>query len=310
MATAQPNPIDLTTLAAVKSWAGVPANVTTEDDNIQRCITAASAYWLWYTGKSSENVTPSQSPFNQPVAYNENYDGSGSERQFVRTAPIQSVQALTIGNVPVQQSTVFGQPGWVIDSGAKSISIRGGGGGSQSFTTTLLTPFLLAGQFFVKGLQNVNIQYTAGYPLRQIANELDTIPAASGSPLRSIITVQVLPWIADGGVKDFGTGNPYTLVNVAPSTGQYFLLGAGQYLFSSSDAGKDVLISYSAAGTPPDVEFAARQMVTLNYKRKNWIDEASRAMAGGAGTVSYRGWIVQPEVKAVMDNYRRVAIVG
>jgi hypothetical protein len=303
------NPIDLTTVAAVKSWVGIKADNLADDDNIQRCITAASSYWLWYCGKGpGADGTPNQSPFNEPVAYNENYDGPGGDRMFLRNTPILSVSVLTIGNMTIQQSQQFGQPGFVIDSSGKNLVLRGGGGGSQSFTTNFFGGG--AGALFAHGKQNVNVQYVAGFPVLDVTNELQTIPVASGSPARSILTARQLPWLAGVSVKNFGTGIPLTPVLVAPGAGQYFLLGGGQYLFNSADAGTDVLMAYSAAGTPPDVEFAARQMVSVNYKRKEWIDQVSRAMANGAGTVSYRNWELPPEIKSVMNTYRRQAITG
>ncbi len=217
--------IDLVTVADMHAYLGIKDDNVSDDATIQLCITAASLYWLWYTGRDSTSDVIT-SPFVAPIAYNENYDGSGSNRMFLRNVPIRSVQSLTINTRTIPQSTAFGQSGWLIDSSQKSLVIRGGGGSSQSFTTDTL--FIGAvGNFFAKGLQNVNVQYTAGFN-----------------------------------------------------------------------------------GVPVDVQLAATQMIAVNYKRKDWIDQASRAMAGGAGTTSYRAWEMPAEVRSVMNNYKRYALAG
>lgn len=312
-----PSPLDLTTLAAVRAWvkAGQPGQPSADDDLIQSCITSAGMFWLVWTGRGNgDGSVPQQSPFNQPVAYNENYDGPGNldeygnSRMFLRNSPIQNVQQLTVNGIQIQQSTAFGQPGWFIDSGGKSLLIRGGGGGSGSFTSTVF-PFGGTAAFFRKGGQNVNVQYTAGFPGQLIAGELQAIPNPSGNPARSIITVS-RPWLSDAGVVNFGNGAPFAPSTLAPLQGQYFILGGGQYLFNSADAGTSVLISYNSAGTPPDVELASRQMVAVNYKRRDWIDQKTRSMGANAGATSYRDWMVPPEVLQVMNNYKRIAITG
>ncbi len=217
--------IDLVTVADMHAYLGIKDDNVSDDATIQLCITAASLYWLWYTGRDTIADTV-VSPFVAPVAYNENYDGSGSNRMFLRNVPIQSVQSLTVNTRTIPQSTAFGQAGWLIDSSQKSLVIRGGGGASQSFTSDVL--FIgFVGNFFAKGLQNVNVQYTAGFN-----------------------------------------------------------------------------------GVPVDIQLAATQMIAVNYKRKDWIDQASRAMAGGAGTTSYRAWEMPQEVRSVMNNYKRYALAG
>lgn len=310
-----PSPLDLTTLANVKAWLKIGPNATAEDALIQSVITSAGMFWLTWTGRGNgDGSVPAQSPFNQAVAYNETYDGSGSldvqgnSRMFLRNAPIQSVQQLTVNTVVIQQSTSFGQPGWVIDSGGKSILMRGGGQGVGSFTNNFW-PLGGAGAFFRRGGQNINVQYTAGFPAQLIAGELQAIPSPSGSPPQSIITV-AQRWLSDAGVINFGNGNPFTKVNLAPAQGQYFVIGGGLYLFNSADAGTQVLISYNVPGTPPDVELASRQMVAVNVKRRETIDQKTRSMGANAGATTYQDWMVPPEVLQVMQNYKRMAVTG
>lgn len=163
--TANPD-FDLTTVDAVKSWLssnGMAGSSTTDDGNIQALITAASIYWLVRTGRGpADGSVPQKSPLVEQVQYNEWYDGNGSQRLFVRNSPIASVQLLMIGNITIPQSNAYNVPGFVVDGSGKSIALRAGGGGSGTFSFTSFASGG-CGYVFWKGLQNVNVQYTAGF---------------------------------------------------------------------------------------------------------------------------------------------------
>jgi hypothetical protein len=224
------NPIDLTTLAGVQDWLGISGE--SDNQQINDCITAASAYWLWALGltQQSGQPWPAASPLVSPVPnITETYDGSGSQRQFLRIRPIVSVQSLTVDGIAIPASSAVTVPGYVVDGSGKSIAIRSGFGGpgpGQALTVGFAFLRNRRTWSFSDGIQNVAVTYTAGYTL-----------------------------------------------------------------------------------TPPDIELAVRQMVAVNYKRRQWIDQKMQAMAQGAGTISFRDWEFPPEVKSVLEHYRRRAIV-
>lgn len=296
--------IDLTTVSSVKAWLssnGKASANDTDDPNIQLCITAASMYWLWRTGRGPRNNSvPTQSPFNQGVQYTETYDGNGKTKMFLRNAPILSIQSLVVNGVTIPQSTAWNVLGWVINDDGKSISIRRGSG-----TLALVSQYALGQLIFNQGIQNVVVQYTAGFAEMPIPDELQTIPGTPGPYAVSVNGA----WLSNIGVKYFSGGAPLTQVFLSPSVGEYFVAGAGSYIFAAADQAAGVLISYNEVGTPPDVVLAATQMVAVNYRRKSWIDQKSQAMAHGAGTVSYRDWELPPEVRSVMVAYTRTALV-
>ena len=160
MTPTEASPLDLTTVANVHSYAGVTS--ISDDGTIQLAISALSLEFPRATGGSnSDGSVPSISPFVQPVAYNEFYDGSGTQRQFVRNWPVQSVQLVQIGFQAIPPSPSFGNFGYVIDSNGKSIVLQNAGNGSQY--ARLATRYLGARWVFNTGFQNVNIQYTAGF---------------------------------------------------------------------------------------------------------------------------------------------------
>lgn len=282
------DPIDLTAVDAVKAWlntSGTPSKQNTiEDANIQRCITAASRYWLWRTGRGAANwQTTQQSPFNQPVAYDEAYDGNGADQLFLRNWPVVSVQSVIVNGRPIPPSPGTTGRGWILNDVGNRILLR-------------------QGECFSSGRQNVHVQYTAGFPATPVTGEIRTIPVAPGP---YALQAGNPPWLADVGVAFFSDGSTLERVSTAPQHAQYLLVAPGQYLFSPEDAGLQVLLSYSAAGTPADVRMAVTQMVAVNYKRRQWIDQTAQSMANGAGTVSYRSWELPPEVISVMNAYAR-----
>ena len=161
-----PNPIDLTTLANVKAWLHMTG--TSDDQVIQDCITAFSAYALRFCGRGpADGSIPTESPFVEPVEYDEFYDGSGTLRQNIRNWPIQSVSSVNVNGSTIPQSTSINVWGWVVDGDASFISIRGGYSPTVATFQNYRYQTGWGGGFqgpgFVAGVQNVEIVYTAGF---------------------------------------------------------------------------------------------------------------------------------------------------
>ena len=152
-----PSPIlDLTDLALVHSYAGVMS--AADDSLIQLAITAASVEMLWRTGRSGNGVVPAVSPFIQPNTYDEWYDGSGSERQFLRQWPCRRIHSLQLGGQTVKQSTDWNVTGYAIEDGGRSIAMRSAG----SFSTRR-SMYSRGARGMDSGVQNLHIVYDAGF---------------------------------------------------------------------------------------------------------------------------------------------------
>jgi hypothetical protein len=218
----------LYTFAAADANASVVLNFiasTNDDQQIQDCITAFSAYVLKLTGRGPmDGSMPTESPFVQPVAYDDFYDGSGTMRQQVRNWPITAVTSVTVNGIAIPQSTSVQVPGWVVDGDKKFITLRGGYSPNvatfQNYRNQGVG--LGYGPGFAYGPQNVEIVYTAGF-----------------------------------------------------------------------------------SGVPDDLEMAARKVVALNYVRRGWIGQRSQAMAAGGGTVTYGTWEMDADCKETIMYYRR-----
>lgn len=161
-----PSPIDLTTLQNVKDWLKLQPPTSNDDDLIQACITAVSSYILWRTGQGDQSGDLSQSPFAAVCNFNDTYDGSGTLRQFLHNRPIVNVSAVTIDGVAVPASSGPMVAGFVVDGTRKSISLRPGiGSAGFGWTAWQAGTYRATGRWprFNEGIQNVNIQYSAGY---------------------------------------------------------------------------------------------------------------------------------------------------
>jgi hypothetical protein len=262
--------------------------------------------FLWATGRGPQDGSfPTASPFVIPISYDEFYDGNGSIRMYLRNSPIQGVILLQIGYHVIPQSTLWGQQGFVIDGSKESISLRGGsGGGSTSFSF---------GQWnswnFWKGIQNVHTTYIGGYNFKK-PTVLDVILPVTSPPVAANVQVpNSPPWLVDNGVTYKATGTALTLVTGSPTQGQYTVSSTGLYGFSYLDNGAEVLIAYTAAFPPPDIEIEVRKTVSLNYMQRDWIGMKSQSMANGAGSVTYINEVWDPSMKILIDRYTRWAIV-
>jgi hypothetical protein len=125
-------PDDLCTLADIKAW--LPNQGNNDDVTLQNLISNASLQVLQYMDRP--HILASAIG-----ALTENYDGNDSDRLLPRQFPIIAVTSVSIDGVPVQQSTGPTTAGFLWD--ARRILLR-------CFR-------------FCRGVQNVQLSYTAGY---------------------------------------------------------------------------------------------------------------------------------------------------
>ena len=125
-------PDDLCTLAELKAW--LPNQGNNDDSTLQGLISNASLQVLQYIDRPHILASVLGSLV-------ESYDGNSSDRLLPRQFPIISVSGVSIDNVPVPQAASPVAAGFLWDS----------------------RRVLLRGYRFCRGLQNVQLSYTAGY---------------------------------------------------------------------------------------------------------------------------------------------------
>lgn len=124
----QPSPLDLSTLASVKSWLRI--NSADDDDLLQRLLTATSIAVQRYLNRTIASL-----------AYTETVDGTGGRALMLGNYPVTAVASVTIDGQPVPPRLPGGQLGYTFDQDS----------------------IALGGSCFTRGQQNVVIQYTAGF---------------------------------------------------------------------------------------------------------------------------------------------------
>jgi len=300
MALVSPDPRDLTTWQSAWNWMNSNASPPKQEEQniVQQCITGASLQWLHWTGrKTLNNIFP----------FNEAYDGAGRDRQFLRNTPILKVFSLNVAGIAIPQSTDgLTVPGWIIDDDRESLSLIGSNFNpairpSGSYGVTGTNYRVWGGWNFTQGRQTVKVSYLAGYNYQ--SNE----PWAIASP----ITVKNAgSFVIDMGVTMTNTGMVMTPVPSAPASGQYVVTSSGVYTFNAADvsAGGNISIAYGYNGVPADIQEAMNKFVWQNYKRRQTTDEKSRIVPG-TGTVTYRDWVMAPEVDRVIQSYKRQALL-
>lgn len=178
-----PSPMDMCSLAAAKNWIGITSSA--QDANLQECITAASIYFLRMTGRGPRNwQTTTKNPFNEPVDYNETYDGVSGQKLFIRNFPINSVSSLTLNGIAVPAAQNVNTPGFVIDSQGRSIVLSLGGPMSPDsfqYVSIYGNGYTAgAGAFrnprpFGVGAQQINVQYNAGFNTIPVVGDIETV---------------------------------------------------------------------------------------------------------------------------------------
>jgi hypothetical protein len=284
--------IDLCTVAEVNNYlaqsAGVDASV------IGSLITNFSQYILTRTGRSYLGGFRN---------YAETYNGNGSFMLQLRNYPILAVSSIVVDVTSVPQSTGPSQSGWVIDtSGSQAaVSLRGvsgavASGGSLSQWSYQpwngygnAPPLGQSPYLFREGIQNVAVSYTAG----QVTNqwyESATVPSVS--PYTVTVANSSTFWQDEG----------VTTASGAAVTG--YAVANGVYTFPASAAGEAVLISYQYGAVPQDLNEAAVELVSQQYKRRKTLDQASQVQPG-IGTTNFRSWELSPTQEGIIDRYRR-----
>lgn len=115
---------DLTTLANAKLWLGI--SVATDDAQIQRLITAASDFIVQYCSRNFAVTAYTQ----------RKYHGNGNQTLVLRNWPIISVELLQIDGVTVPAA-------------------------DYSFFERMI--YLDKGRVYTRGLNNITVNYTAGF---------------------------------------------------------------------------------------------------------------------------------------------------
>lgn len=133
---------DLTTIAAVKAYPGFnAADGDPASTLLARLVTAASAAIQRYTNRDIIQAT-----------YNEVRDGYGGTKMLLRQFPAQAPTLVQVDGITIAQRASPTAAGWVFDGNR----VLG-----------------LSGYVFTRGISNVVVAYTAGWPLGSVPADIE-----------------------------------------------------------------------------------------------------------------------------------------
>ncbi|ACB94288.1 hypothetical protein [Beijerinckia indica] len=266
---------DLVSLPDYKAYMSISQN--TDDNKLRYLITAISRAIL----------TRINRPSLLPRYFTDIRDGSGEKAFFLRNWPVTSIVSLTIDGVAVPSA------------------IAGDGWRSTAFGYVLDAPDMeppgkpqmlsLKSGCYAKGRQNICVTYMAGYQTTEVIN-VRTMPPYSIS-----LSESYGAWAKDISVTDVDH-NLLTAVSENPLSGQY-VASAGNYLFSSEDAGRECSITYGYI--PADLAIAAMDWIADRASYQDRIGYSSKSL-GGQETISYLVKSIPDFVQPILQQYTNV----
>ncbi|MGB7976104.1 MAG: hypothetical protein WCF81_17555 [Roseiarcus sp.] len=272
------SPFDLTNLAALKAWLGLPPAPGPNDATLSALVTAASR--SIYAALSRPSLLP--------FSYAETIDLETS-RVTLRHWPVVQVNSVTWRGIPVppdENADLEASVGYALEPGD----------GVPPGRPQVLDLF---GHHYPSGRQSLIVSYSAGYA---VENEAQGVPTAA--PLQLSAFSPYGPWGSDLGVTYTATGAPLTAVSALPAAGQYSV-SAGVYSFSAADAGQLVSISYGYV--PQDIAQAALELAAERFRAAERIGLKSKSI-GGQETIAYDTSAMSAAIQGMLQPYKRVIL--
>jgi len=267
---------DLTNLAALKAWLGLPSAPGPNDATLTSLVTAASR--SVYAALSRPSLLPR--------SFNETIDLETS-RVTLRRWPVLQVTSVTwrgIAIPPDESADLGASVGYALEPGDDAPPGR-----PQALD--------LFGHQYRPGRQGLIVSYSAGYAVQ---NEAQTIPVAPPFQLSALSPYGA--WTSDLGVIYTTTGAPLAPVSASPGAGQY-AAGAGIYTFSAADAAQSVSLSYGYV--PQDIAQATLELAADRFRAAERIGLRSKSI-GGQETIAYDLSAIPAPIQAMLQPYMRV----
>ncbi len=268
---------DLTTVANVKAWLGLPGTPTPSDTMLAGLVVAASR--AIYATLSRPSLLPQ--------TYSDTIDLE-SDRVYLANWPVSQINSVILDGLLVPPAVAASAPpviGYLLQPGDVAPPGR-----PQALD--------IFGRRYHRRRQSLVVAYQAGY-----AVESETATAPSTAPYLVTAAAPFGAWARDLGVVYAGAGQPLQVTTGAPALGQY-LVNSGVYQFSASDAGAALLLSYGFV--PQDLAQAATELAAERFRAAERIGLRSKSL-GGQETIAYDLSGMSASVEALIAPYRRTA---
>jgi hypothetical protein len=271
------SPFDLTNLAALKAWLGLPPAPGPNDATLAALVTAASR--SIYAALSRPSLLPS--PYVETIDLE-------TSRVTLRHWPVLQVTSVISRGIavpPDENADLEASFGYALQPGD----------GVPPGKPQALDLF---GHHHRPGRQSLVVSYSAGYAVQ---TETQTVPATA---LQLSAFSPYGPWASNLGATYKATGAPLTSVSASPGAGQY-TVSAGTYGFSAADGGQSVSISYGYV--PQDIAQAALELAAERFRAAERIGLRSKSI-GGQETIAYDTSAMSAPIQAMLQPYKRTIL--
>lgn len=283
-----PDPSDLCVLADVKAW--IPnLTGTASDALLQSLITRASRYianWL-------------QRPL-LAMAYTEKRSGTGRPALALLRSPAFAVNSVTISSATINPAPSPLTSGYLFDENFAYIQ------GLPSVPNS--TIFAFSPVTFQHGMQNIVLQYSAGYMLPNQATPPDWVTATAtsfGATIQptsnnagSYVYVCTVAGKTGASRPQFSqTGGASTTDGTAPTAATWTNLGVTALPASLPSGPTNEL--------PPDITEACVELVALRYRERDRIGQLSQHLDGQTIAYFQRG-SMPASVEDALSSYKNV----
>jgi hypothetical protein len=265
---------DLTTLANVKAWLGLPSPPGVSDATLSGLVTAASRAILAALSR----------PSILPQAYADTIDLEG-ERVYLNNWPVSQVTSVRLDGLVVPPVGSLPTLGWSLQPADAAPPGR-----PQALD--------IFGRRIQRRRQNLVVSYVAGYGVYQ-----ESATAPSAAPYQIAAQAPFGPRASDLGVSYVSSGQALQKVAGAPALGQY-AVAAGSYRFNAADAGAGLSVSYGFV--PQDLVQAATELAAERFRAADHIGLSSKSL-GGQETIAYGTAAISAPILALIAPYRRAA---
>ena len=272
------SPFDLTNLAALKAWLGLPSAAGPNDATLTALITAASR--SIYAALSRPSLLPQ--------SYAETIDLE-TRRVTLRQWPVVGVTSVTWRGivVPLDQNADL--------EASVDYALEPGDGVPPGRPQALD----LFGLQYGSGRQSLVVSYSAGYAVQNESADGSRSPATAARGVFALWSVGI------GSRRDLRRDRRASGANRRVAGAGQYTVSAGSYGFSAVDAGKPVSISYGYV--PQDIAQAALELAAERFRAAERIGLRSKSI-GGQETIAYDMSPMSAPIQAMLQPYKRVSL--
>lgn len=179
----------------------------------------------------------------------------------------------------------------------------------------------------ITALSRYVINFTGRKGLNQVLSVTDVLDGSGSDkqflnefPIQAVASVSIFGVAVQASPDGISAGYINDLNSVILLPGTSWGFGSlGQYKARFPRGRRNITVAYTAGygpatdppgnsifnGAPDDLGQAVTELVVQQYKRRDWVDQASKTLAATGEVTVFRNWDWPPWIEAVMQEYKQ-----